>query len=207
MLTTKVVTKTELAQRQKTRDKWSSKRGRNKAYDEAIMAKMNVTLAYLKAIEALKDRIAEEQTMSLISEGSKAEGAVVAIEVGRVFDKILVGTISPNMTMKDMEPRYFVERASGDIYGAKSNVAAQRNWFFGNLSEIDAWDWSGFHAVPKDMDMEALDRDGIAISETANVAAKGKYGKYITFERLTDAHRKAVKKAAKGHTEMAAAEK
>lgn len=64
------------------------------------------------------------------------------VETGRKFDKVLI----------DGNVRYFVARVTvdgkmdaGDIFGAKSKLAPNFRWKFGNLSTIDLWDWSEFH--------------------------------------------------------------
>lgn len=85
------------------------------------------------------------------------------LETGRKFDKIYV----------DGEVRYFVARQpvgdevkAGDIYGAKSKLAPNFRWYFGNLKNIEKWDWSGKH--------------GRSISDDTVVAAK-KYGTYVHY--------------------------
>jgi hypothetical protein len=59
---------------------------------------------------------------------------------GRVFDKAHAG---------NEEGRYMVERSTGHIYGIKSWNQYNPRRFYGNLVEIDQWDWSVFPAVPK----------------------------------------------------------
>ena len=69
------------------------------------------------------------------------------IETGRKFDKIFI----------DGEVRYFIARMpnekgtilEGDIYGAKSHLAPNFRWYFGNLANIDKWDWSAKHGKPE----------------------------------------------------------
>jgi len=60
------------------------------------------------------------------------------IALGRKYDRILRGT----------ETRYFVERSTGNIYGARSDTTPNLSWYFGNLDRCQLWDWSGFHGTP-----------------------------------------------------------
>jgi hypothetical protein len=213
--TVRLVTKSDYAARQQLHKKgrWGSKAqiAYSRSLNEAIMAKTNVDLDYLKNITAFADRVAMEMTGRLVEEGSKKEqGYVATVESGRRFDKVRVGVVvGTKLTMKEMETRYFVDRETGTIYGKKSDVAAQEKWFFGTLDEVDKWDWSGHHGVPKDFDTEQFERCGITVSEGAQVAAVGRYGKYYHFEPLTEAHRKALaaaeKQAAKAGAVMATA--
>lgn len=69
------------------------------------------------------------------------------IETGRKYDKVFV----------EGKVRYFVARSDlgdgvqeGDIFGAKSSVAPNARWYFGNLENTDKWDWSAFHGSPVD---------------------------------------------------------
>lgn len=87
------------------------------------------------------------------------------VETGRKFDKVFV----------EGKVRYFVARADqgtdvkeGDIYGAKSELAPNFRWFFGNLQNVEKWDWSGKHG--------RNERDDTV------VAAKS-YAKYIHYVR------------------------
>jgi len=87
------------------------------------------------------------------------------IETGRKFDKIFV----------EGKVRYFIAREdqgadvkAGDIYGAKSPLAPNFRWFFGNLQNVEKWDWSGKH--------------GRNESDTTVVPAK-QYATYVHYVR------------------------
>ena len=64
-------------------------------------------------------------------------------ELGRKYDKVIF-----DETLTDMDVRYFVERSTGIIYGARSNTTPHLGWYFGNLNRCHLWDWSGHHGVP-----------------------------------------------------------
>lgn len=88
------------------------------------------------------------------------------IETGRKYDRIIV----------EGEVRYFVVRydvsetvKSGDIFGAKSKLAPNFRWYFGNLENVDKWDWSGYHGVP--------------VSDASVVQSKG-YGSYKHYQKI-----------------------
>jgi hypothetical protein len=70
---------------------------------------------------------------------------------GRVFDKVHAG---------NQEGRYMVERSTGYIYGIKSWNQYNPRRFYGNLSEIDQWDWSVFPATPKAGTQAEMDHNG-----------------------------------------------
>ena len=62
------------------------------------------------------------------------------VETGRKFDKVYVnGKVTFFVARHSIVGR-FVE---GDIFGAKSKLAPNFKWQFGNLKNIDKWDWSG----------------------------------------------------------------
>jgi hypothetical protein len=88
------------------------------------------------------------------------------IETGRKFDKVFV----------DGDVRYFVARQdigvdvkAGDIYGAKSKLAPNFRWYFGNLHNVEKWNWSGKH--------------GRNETDSSVVAAKS-YGTYVHYIRV-----------------------
>ena len=71
------------------------------------------------------------------------------IETGRKFDKI-IGTYGGNKVVL-----YFVARHTipgrcdaGDIFGAKSKLAPNMRWYYGNLANCTLWNWTGDRPVP-----------------------------------------------------------
>ena len=47
--------------------------------------------------------------------------------------------------------RYMVELSTGRIYGIKGYGVIHQGHQYGDLNTIDNWDWSGYHAVPKEV--------------------------------------------------------
>lgn len=88
------------------------------------------------------------------------------VETGRKFDKVIV----------EGKVRFFVARLTidgkmeaGDIFGAKSKLAPNFRWYFGNLVNSDKWNWSEFHPKPE--------------SDTTVMPTKG-YGNYIHYKKI-----------------------
>lgn len=176
MLHTKIITLDALNTRLKLRSLSKNKvtitqRANSNRLNEEIMAKHNVGLTYLKALQAFVDRVGEDQTRTLLDEGKDNEYAtMVAFETGRRYDKVLVATLDKKLNMVEAaKVRYFVERSTGAIYGAKSDLAPNLKWFFGTLETAHLWDWSGHHGVPKD-------------EKRAGVKEVGGYGEYKHYE-------------------------
>ena len=73
-------------------------------------------------------------------------------ELGRKYDKVVCnGTLASDIPVekfREDEVRYFVERSTGNIYGARSNTTPHLGWYFGNLNRCHLWDWSSHHGVP-----------------------------------------------------------
>jgi hypothetical protein len=95
------------------------------------------------------------------------------IETGRKFDKIILTVDGTPEVM------YFVARHAlpgrcdaGDIFGAKSKLAPNMRWYFGNLVNCTQWDWTGDRPVP--------------VSDTTVMAAK-KYGTFIHYLKVPQA--------------------
>lgn len=61
----------------------------------------------------------------------------VRYETGRKFNKIIIR----------IGVRYFVEKSTGNIYGAKSYLAPNLNHYFGTVYNASKWNWAGFHGV------------------------------------------------------------
>ena len=88
------------------------------------------------------------------------------VETGRKFDRIVV----------DGRVTFFVARSTilnrcedGDIFGAKSKLAPNPRWYFGNIENAAKWDWSGPRPVP--------------VSDTTVLAAKS-YGEFVHYIRI-----------------------
>lgn len=203
MLDTTIVTKedleTRLALRVRGRNKVSvTQRALSNRVNEVIMGKHQVEIEYLRHLQALKDRIGEDQQVELLKLDEENEkSTVVAIETGMRYDKVLIGWMNKDRSFTPMEVRYFVERSTGDIYGAKSSVAPNLRWYFGNIYDANQWDWSGHHAVPKGTpealtmaekaDPEKVKEYQEAVekaAEKAGVRLARAYGSYLHFEKI-----------------------
>ena len=87
-----------------------------------------VNMEYHKKLSAFTDLIAAQAP----------HPRKVEVLVGRTFDRVLI----------DDGVRYFIEKTSNTIYGARSYTAVNKNWWFGTLDTIADWDWSGYHGKP-----------------------------------------------------------
>ncbi len=175
MLQAKVLTveglKTRLLFRARGSHKSTVKeRANSSRLNEVIMAKHNVNMQYLKLLQALVDRVVEDQTRSLLEAGDSDKAAImVSYESGRRYDKVLVGYMDSDHNMSQPDVRFFVERSTGNIYGSKSELAPNRKWYFGNLATAAHWDWSAFHPTPTNL-------------KAAGVIEAGIYGEYRHYE-------------------------
>lgn len=89
---------------------------------------------------------------------------VITYISGRKYTKIIfVNSIS------DHTVRYFVKNSDGSIYGAKSRLAPNLNWYFGTIYNADKWDWSDFH--------------GRSITDDT-VRVVGQYGPYTHYMKI-----------------------
>jgi hypothetical protein len=64
--------------------------------------------------------------------------AIVTIKPGNKYTRIDVG----------LSGKYMVVNATGEIFGIKAYGVIHRGHRYGTLDTIDAWDWSGYTAVP-----------------------------------------------------------
>lgn len=65
-------------------------------------------------------------------------GDPVTVMPGRRFDRITVGT----------SVRFFVDKNSWEIYGAKSYFQYNPRRLYGELSTCEQWDWTGYYPSP-----------------------------------------------------------
>ena len=91
------------------------------------------------------------------------------IETGRKFDKVYVeGKVRYFVVRTDRNIKG-VEVKEGDIFGAKSALAPNLRWYFGNLENVDKWDWSEFHGKP--------------VNDPSVMPTKG-YGRYVHYQKV-----------------------
>lgn len=134
--------------------------------------KTEATEAYLAARKAFEERLSKEQAQKLFEEGKSKGYISVVHDDGRKYDKILIA-YSPDAEIRPPKPdvRYFIDRATGEVFGAKSPMAPNLKWYFGSIYQAELWDWSGYHAVPRD-------------ETAAGVRKVGDYGSYNHYERV-----------------------
>jgi hypothetical protein len=104
------------------------------------MAKIKSDKTYILRLAKFCQRLQADQNKTRAA--NALPEVLVYSETGRKFDKVYIdGT--------DVAPvRYFVERQTGNIYGAKSQAAPNLSWYFGTLERAEKWDWSEFHGQP-----------------------------------------------------------
>lgn len=59
--------------------------------------------------------------------------------------------VGPKYTRVDFDTSgyYMVVNSTGEIFGIKSYGVIHRGHAYGTLDTLDAWDWSGYRAVPR----------------------------------------------------------
>lgn len=119
---------------------------------------------YAQGVVAFKTRLATDRSKNM----KDGDQILVVVEDGRKFDKVRVGTVGRDSDKVKLEVAYFVERATGNIYGAKSPLAPNLNHFYGTVYTSKLWDWSGERGVPFD-------------AAEAGVEAVGGYGNYVHY--------------------------
>lgn len=102
---------------------------------------MNISVEYATAQSAFLSRLTADQQKAAKERGHSTN-IVALVESGRKFDKVSIAID------KSSSVRYFIERDTGIIYGAKSRFAPNLKWYFGTIYKADKWDWSDFHGRP-----------------------------------------------------------
>lgn len=115
---------------------------------------------YPKKLSEFLDLLQSAQRNAIASRNGTPESIMVYPETGRKFDKILIRENGAQTV------RYFVEKKTGTIYGAKSRFAPNKAWWLGTLERAHLWNWSEFHGRP--------DRD-------PEVRVAGSYGPYVRY--------------------------
>lgn len=119
---------------------------------------------YLLALAGFVTRLSKDQGKAI--EDNDVISVTASVEAGRKYDKIILTTLSKHPSKLGeakaaTEVRFFVERESGRIFGAKSPLAPNENRFFGTVFNAKLWDWSG--------------KAGVAVND-ASVVEVGGYG-------------------------------
>lgn len=98
-------------------------------------------ILYNTALFAFVNQLQTEQQAMERQAGLDGSLAVY-FETGRKYDKIILRSGANSMI------RYFVEKSTGIIYGAKSRHAPNTKWYFGTIYTAEKWHWGDFHGVP-----------------------------------------------------------
>ena len=109
--------------------------------------------------------LTEHQRAGLRARGcdSQADYCHAYYRSGRKYDKILIAN-GPGSAV-----RYFIDKENGNIYGARSRLAPNPKWYFGDIYSAELWDWSDFHGKPVNDD---------------SVRVAGSYAGYIRYIKV-----------------------
>jgi hypothetical protein len=113
------------------------------------------TPKYLEALKQFEQIIQKAANKRVDREGTEAKGRalLVFVQQGRKADKIMLGHIVDNKPKGKPEVLYFVDIESGNIFGVKSPVLANQNWWYGDIYTASEWNFSDLeHPVPKNPD-------------------------------------------------------
>lgn len=109
-----------------------------------------MSMAYMTALQKFITRLSKHQFASAHTEDPSVTAVFAVVEGGRRYDKILIQTTrkhpsKPGESQVSSEVRYFVERATGNIYGAKSPLAPNETRYFGTVYNAKKWNWKGMY--------------------------------------------------------------
>lgn len=101
--------------------------------------------------------------------GCQMNGDTVGIDIGRKYDRIYIQTYhngQPNQKMA----RYFVDRHTWTIYGAKSYTQINERRTYGTLDMIDQYDWKPYYGIP----IAGTEAETLHLAREANISATHK---------------------------------
>lgn len=142
-----------------------------------MLTRKVVNREYLVARDAFVKLLSKDIGKAVAASNDKSIISITAaVESGRKYDKIVIATLRPHPTKQGehkatTEVRYFVERASGSIFGAKSPLAPNETRYFGRVENAKKWDWSG--------------PGGINESDNS-VTEVGGYGDFVHYADVTE---------------------
>lgn len=101
---------------------------------------------YNQQLKEFTERLSDDQKKGFLSRWptSSTEGVYAYVRSGRKYDKVIIRTTYTT----GGSVRYFVDKSTGAIYGARSWYAPNLKWYFGKLETAHLWDWSDFHGRP-----------------------------------------------------------
>jgi hypothetical protein len=127
---------------------------------------------YQVALQKFVQRLTEDQRSAALVRGQTVEdvnGIAAFLHTGRKYDKVCISRINVDTGSISSEVRYFVDKKTGSIYGARSRLAPNFKWYFGEVETCNLWDWSGYHGVP---------------INDPTIRAVGSYGGYVRYMRI-----------------------
>lgn len=127
------------------------------------------TPTYPELLKKFVEKLEEDQQNA---KDDETIAIVVFVESGRKFDKVMIARHKKGKVTTEARPRYFIDKRKGNIYGALSPLAPNYKWYFGDLTTVEKWDWSGWHGRP------------LVSPRDAGVIFVGKYGDYDHYEKI-----------------------
>jgi hypothetical protein len=117
-------------------------------YRKAVKSDAQRTLAvkYSRALTAFVERLQEQRGEALKRADSTVKDVVYTVVPGRRFDTIKESVVRSYTKTQTL---FFVDRASGTIYGKKSEVAFNENHWMDTIYVARRWDWSLEFPEPK----------------------------------------------------------
>lgn len=118
---------------------------------ETVSAPMQPVSEYDVLLARFVQQLQNEQQQGVqIRQETNVANVTVKTLTGRKFDRIVVCINYKNVQTEPWEDvYYFVNRFTGEIFGAKSRLAPNLNHFFGLISNVAKWDWSGRSGINK----------------------------------------------------------
>lgn len=140
------------------------------------MSTIEVDAKYLEKITAFVARLNTALVEGAEKRGEKIEAVSAFYTSGRKLDQIKRAVWLPGKAKSEkMEVIMFVDRATGEIFGAKSPLTKNDKYYFGTLDEIDLWDWSGTEESDQPVPFDA---------GKAGVEIVKRYGKFNHYAKV-----------------------
>jgi hypothetical protein len=118
------------------------------------MARSTITVAYLSALVAFVTRLEKHQakTAKEVEGEPEFRGLSITIESGNKYDKVVRNVsrarpANPEKTRTKSEVIYFVDKVTGNVFGARSDIAPNEKRFAGHITNASKWDWHGETAM------------------------------------------------------------
>jgi hypothetical protein len=131
-----IVTTSEISRRGRPRDNATE-------MANLITVKADENPEYPQKLGKFAATLQRARGKALLDAGQTGKAVKVVIDTGRKLDKIFVSVSTEvNGRFRTNDVEFFVERATGAIYGPKSNFAPNFNRWFGTLDTIGEFNWS-----------------------------------------------------------------